>query len=948
MTSDAEKGSGGGSGSVDGIGIGMRADVRGVLAAGTTLRGYELKSILGRGAFGITYRALDTTLGRDVAVKEYLPTALAMREGRTTVVPHSADHAEQFAWGRERFLDEARTLARLDHTPAIVRVHDYLEANGTAYMVMALIEGETLAKRLLREQRLTPEAVERLLFALLDGLEEIHAASFLHRDIKPANIMVDPRGRPVLIDFGASRAAMAERSTTLTAIFTPGYAAAEQFTAANLGPWTDIYGLAATFYHAITGRIPPSAIERILKDAWEPLGALQPPGFAPALLAGIDAGLAVRVEDRPQSIAEWRHMLRGGESQTAGQEATRVARRPGALARAASRTRRARITLGGPALWSAMVAMVVMLAGGGWLAFRAGEPTGAGAMLALSTEQLELVLAERRKAETLAAEKRQLEDEARRRAAAEAEAKRQAETELEQARQARQKAEDDLASLKADIEARRLRDQGEAGQREQAEVALRRAAEEAARRKAEDEAAGLRLAEEDAKRKAEADAEAKRQADEALAQAEAERQRAEQEARQKAEAEAAALKRASEETQRKALEAEARRQAEEAAAKAKTEREKAEAEAKARAEIDKAAAALAKLRQEAEADEKGLRLEASDRERLQVALTSLGFDTRGKDGILGPRSREMIAAWQKARNQPPTGFLTAAQQQTLVKEAASALSRYDEQKRADEEAKARVASSFATPTAPVPTTITPSSALPAPAAGPASATYDGAYSGRIYGGPGPSADVLLRVTNGRGTGTLTSPACDASRFSLTISPTGNVSGEGHLNCIVGTAVSMISAGPYKVDGNYLNGNLDLWFRTGRGFVRATLRPGGSATATPLASPDGLWRGSFSCGTAIGGNLDSRSSPFTLPVEVRLSNGEALWRRSGSSSADGGTTGLSLSVKGNTAIVTRSFSGGGGSQTQATLSGEYDGNRISAAGKEQAVGYRDCTLTLTRG
>ena len=138
-------------------------DLRGVLPAGTSLRGYALKSILGQGAFGITYRARDTTLHRDVAIKEYLPTSLALRDGRTTVLPRSADHAEQFAWGRERFLDEARTLARLDRTTAIVRVYDFLEANGTAYMIMALVEGETMGKRLMREQRLAPAVVERLL-----------------------------------------------------------------------------------------------------------------------------------------------------------------------------------------------------------------------------------------------------------------------------------------------------------------------------------------------------------------------------------------------------------------------------------------------------------------------------------------------------------------------------------------------------------------------------------------------------------------------------------------------------------------------------------------------------------------------------------------------------------------------------------------------------------------
>jgi serine/threonine protein kinase len=273
--------------------------LHGVLAAGTMLRGYELVSILGQGAFGITYRARDLTLGRDVAIKEYLPATLALREGRTTVLPRSPEHAEQFAWGRERFLDEARTLARLDRS-AIVRVHDFLEANGTAYMVMTLVEGETLSKRLMRDQQLTPEAVERLLFPLLDGLEEIHAIGFLHRDIKPANIMVDDQGRPTLIDFGASRAAMAGRSTTMTAIFTPGYAAPEQFmTAGKLGPWSDIYGVAATLYHTITGRIPPSGIDRIVDDAYELLSEQRPEGFAPELLAGIDAGMATRATDRP-------------------------------------------------------------------------------------------------------------------------------------------------------------------------------------------------------------------------------------------------------------------------------------------------------------------------------------------------------------------------------------------------------------------------------------------------------------------------------------------------------------------------------------------------------------------------------------------------------------------------------------------------------------------------
>src|SRR5206468_12625208 len=194
--------------------------------------------------------------------------------------------------------------------------------------VMTLVEGETLAKRLTREKRLTPEAVERLLYPLLDGLEAFHAETFLHRDIKPANIMVDGKGKPTLIDFGASRAAMADRSTTMTAIFTPGYAAAEQFVATSkLGPWTDIYGLSATLYHAITGNIPPSAFERILKDNYEPLNELMPQGYPPSLLTGIDAGLAIAAAERPQSIAEWRGLLQ--PEGPAGLQATRVARKPG-------------------------------------------------------------------------------------------------------------------------------------------------------------------------------------------------------------------------------------------------------------------------------------------------------------------------------------------------------------------------------------------------------------------------------------------------------------------------------------------------------------------------------------------------------------------------------------------------------------------------------------------
>src|SRR5476651_609157 len=282
-------------------------DLRGVLPMGTMLRSYELLSVLGHGGFGVTYLARDTTLDRRVAIKEYLPIALALRENDSTVVPRSTELASEFTWGRERFLDEAKTLGKLS-APAIVHVYDFLEANGTAYMVMALAAGETLDNRISRGP-LPPPMVDRLLPPLLDGLAHVHEAGFLHRDIKPANILIDGESRPTLIDFGASRAAIAGRTAAMTAIFTPGYAAAEQFSSAKQGPWTDIYGLSATLYHAVTGATPPSAFDRMLDDEYRPLARLAPEGFGSGLLVGIDIGLTVRSSERPQSIAGWRPVL---------------------------------------------------------------------------------------------------------------------------------------------------------------------------------------------------------------------------------------------------------------------------------------------------------------------------------------------------------------------------------------------------------------------------------------------------------------------------------------------------------------------------------------------------------------------------------------------------------------------------------------------------------------
>ena len=262
-------------------------EYRGTLPVGTRLRNYEILSILGHGGFGITYYARDTTLGREVAIKEYLPTSLAVRADGTMVVPRSTRLAEDFVWGRDRFLEEARILASLEGAPAVVRVHDFLEANGTAYMIMGLVRGDTLEQRLKRDGQLSAPIIERMLDRLLEGLQAVHKAGFLHRDIKPANIMLDAEDHPTLIDFGASRASIVGRTSALTAIFTPRYAAVEQFTSDKQGPWTDIYGLSATLHHAIAGDAPPSSLERALNDTYKPLAELTPAGFR-ARTAGND------------------------------------------------------------------------------------------------------------------------------------------------------------------------------------------------------------------------------------------------------------------------------------------------------------------------------------------------------------------------------------------------------------------------------------------------------------------------------------------------------------------------------------------------------------------------------------------------------------------------------------------------------------------------------------
>jgi serine/threonine protein kinase len=579
------------------------------LPPGRTVGRYEVLEVLGQGGFGITYRVRDTHFDREVALKEYLPPALAVRQDGASVLPRSTEMAEDFSWGRERFVAEGRTLAKLHDAPSIVKVFDFVETNGTSYMVMELVRGGTLEDRVKASGPLSPAEVDALMPPLLDGLEKVHEAGYLHRDIKPGNILLNEAGDPTLIDFGAARMAVAGRSSTMTAIFTPGYAAPEQFATGKQGPWTDIYGLAATLHHAITGKSPPSAFDRLLDDTYRPLAELQLIGFPPTLLAGIDAGLAVRFEERPQTISAWRAVLGGS---LADANATMVMPQPvappspptpptpptppsepSALAVGPKMHSRSKpLLLGGLALLPALV-------GGAYVVMQSArqEP-----QTAASTPAFEVAASE---------------------------------SPADPVRAARE-------------------------------------------------------------------------------------------------------------------------------------------------------------------GEEALKLIPADRQRIQAVLTALGYDTRGSDGTFGERSREMIAAWQKAKGHPETGYLTAAQVPALLREAPS----------------------IARPATPAP----PNN--PMPPAPRQSGIYDGVYGGGMSTTgfaelPGV-VTAELSIAGGQLIGRITQPGCGVSAVSLTVSSNGDIAGSGQI--YEGQDCSM---GGFTATGRAAGGRVTLELRTKVGTMRGSLgRRGG--------------------------------------------------------------------------------------------------------------------------
>ena len=282
------------------------------LPQGTQLTDYRLDRPLGRGGFAFTYLGIRPDLRKRVAIKELFPEIIVQRRG-TQVFPKSNDPETMklWNWALTKFQQEARILASFHHEN-IVRVNDLIQANNTAYIVMDYVDGQPLDVYLKSLKQAPSEAVlRRLLDQMLDGLECVHRLGVLHRDIKPGNIYLTSEGRVILLDFGAARPDN-QPSSSFTTIrpYTDGYSPMEQYqTISKITPATDIYSAAATMVRAITGKTPPRAFDRSQQDNYVPLARTHSRHYSLQFLSAIDAGLAFRAQDRPQSIAQWRQLF---------------------------------------------------------------------------------------------------------------------------------------------------------------------------------------------------------------------------------------------------------------------------------------------------------------------------------------------------------------------------------------------------------------------------------------------------------------------------------------------------------------------------------------------------------------------------------------------------------------------------------------------------------------
>ena len=294
------------------------------LRKGTRLIGrYTIEGVLGQGGFGITYLGIDELHEKKVAIKEFFPQGIVTRniEYQDTVTVTFVGEKDNYEKGKERFLKEARTMAKFSKDEGIVKALDFFEINNTAYIVMEYLEGITLKQYLRENQRIAPEDLIELLVPLIESLDEIHSQGMIHRDISPDNIMVLPDGRIKLMDFGAARDYTEFGEKSLSIVLKPGYAPPEQYQTHGVqGPWTDIYALCATMYKCITGENPPDAIERVMDDHLKKISAFGIP-VLPQIEEAIIKGMSVAANDRYQNVGDFCEDLYGGYEENSEPEA---------------------------------------------------------------------------------------------------------------------------------------------------------------------------------------------------------------------------------------------------------------------------------------------------------------------------------------------------------------------------------------------------------------------------------------------------------------------------------------------------------------------------------------------------------------------------------------------------------------------------------------------------
>ena len=281
------------------------------LPVGTVLKEqYRVGRTLGQGGFGITYLGWDLYLDIPVAIKEYYPSGVVMRDSTVTmdVVSWSGDEGARFRNNKERFLREAKMLARFSQVPEIVQVKNFFLANNTAYIVMEYVEGITLKEYVqMHGGKLGVQQTLEILRPVMEALCKVHRTGLVHRDISPDNIMMLPNGGVKLLDFGAVRdvgAAAADKPLTKSteAILKQGYAPIEQYQKrGGLGPWTDVYAMCATIYFCLTGQVPPDAPERLL--GYEELNLDKTvPELTPPQEKALEHGMELRAEERTASM----------------------------------------------------------------------------------------------------------------------------------------------------------------------------------------------------------------------------------------------------------------------------------------------------------------------------------------------------------------------------------------------------------------------------------------------------------------------------------------------------------------------------------------------------------------------------------------------------------------------------------------------------------------------